>query len=55
MNLRSRLVNATERAVLFQIFKDVQNDPEKYDNAVEAICESIDYFGKFLTDSEVLS
>ncbi|CCD63593.1 Telomere length regulation protein clk-2 [Caenorhabditis elegans] len=55
MNLRSRLVNATERAVLFQIFKDVQNDPEKYDNAVEAICESIDYFGKFLTDSEYLT
>ncbi|KAF1760757.1 hypothetical protein GCK72_009007 [Caenorhabditis remanei] len=52
MDLRTRLENATERAVLFQIIKDVVNDPTKYKNVVEAFCVSIDCFSKFLTDKE---
>uniref|UniRef100_A0A1I7UJ84 FRY n=1 Tax=Caenorhabditis tropicalis TaxID=1561998 RepID=A0A1I7UJ84_9PELO len=52
MNLRRRLENVTERAVLFQIIKDVMNDPESNGDVVEAFCESMDCFSKFLTDKE---
>ncbi|CAO4371411.1 unnamed protein product [Caenorhabditis nigoni] len=55
MDLRYRLTNVTERAVLFQIAKDVAEDPSKYRNAVREFVVSLDCFSKFLTDKEFYS
>ncbi|PIC39816.1 hypothetical protein B9Z55_011385 [Caenorhabditis nigoni] len=55
MDLRYRLTNVTERAVLFQIAKDVAQDPSKYRNAVREFVVSLDCFSKFLTDKEFYS
>lgn len=52
MNLRNRLENVTERAVLFQIFKDLLSDPENQDDVIETLCDAMDTFSKFLTDKE---
>lgn len=52
MNLRNRLDNVTERGVLFQILKDVTNNPPTDENVVEIFCDSMDIFSKFLTDKE---
>ncbi|UMM25382.1 hypothetical protein L5515_005232 [Caenorhabditis briggsae] len=55
MDLRYRLTNVTERAVLFQIAKDVVENPSKYHNAVREFVVSLDCFSKFLTDKEFYS